>query len=408
MKTTRAPLAASALSEEFDTQAAVFEVVEKLQARSGPAFRPDMLCVTASFHHRARLAQAIERFRRDLHPAHLLAATFTGVVGEGRELEQSAGLSVLALTLPNVVIRPFWFDAEDGPPAVWSSALIRERVSLPPDEGAGNGVLPHRGILMLTDPFSLNAEHACTAINQAAGPHGARIFGGVASGAHLAGLNVLAVDRRVSHGGAVGVSIFGDVRLDGFTSQGSRPIGPRLTLTKAHDHTIETIGGVPALEAARTMIDELPDETRKLVGQGVLIGFAIDAGKRHLGRGDFLVRVVQSVDAADGSFTVNHSVRTGMTVQFQVQDAATAADDLSMCLEAEQLREEVIAALLFTCEARGRALFGPTHHDASMLARRLKDPPLAGCHCSGEFGLAGNATQLHTHSASAVLFRAVH
>ena len=410
VKSTRTPSATSALSEQFDTLHAALEIVESIhdQTDGESAVRPDILCVFASGHHRGRFADAIDLFRSSLHPAHILGSTVESVICNTREVERSAGLSVLALTLPNVVVRPFWFDTADGPPAVWDRGFIRERVSLPPDEGAGHGALTHRGIIMLSDPHSFSSADACAAIDDAAGPQGARIFGGIASGAHHAGLNVLAVDRRLSHSGAVGLSIFGDVALDGFMSQGCSPIGPRFIITKAHDHTIVEIGGKRAIDAAREMLDALPESMRQLVEHGILIGIARDAAKRNLGRDDFIVRLTLGVDQDTGSFTLSHPVRAGMTMQFYVRDAVGASQDLSMCLDAEQLREPVVAALLLTCSSRGSSLFGAANHDAEKISRRLAGPPIAGCSCAGEFAIREHRTYVHCHAASAVMFRALH
>lgn len=192
VRTTRVPSAVTASSECLDTRQAARALAEELRART--RCRPDLLVVFASFHHRALFSDALDLLRSELHPPHLLACTAEGVIEGSREIERTAGMCAIALSLPGVVARPFSFSLTDGPPSVWSDGFVRERVSLPPDEGA----LPHRGILMLADPFAVHTGHACAAIEHAAGPQGARIFGGVASGASFAGLNVLAVDRKTS------------------------------------------------------------------------------------------------------------------------------------------------------------------------------------------------------------------
>ena len=166
LRTERSISALSALSELADTRAAAREVVGKLQASS--PLRPDMLFVFASFHHRALLRDSLDFLRRELHPAHLLATTVESVVSGTREVEHTPGLSVLALSAPGIVARPFWFDLEDGPPAVWSEGFIRQRITLPPDEGAGGGALAHRGTILFADPHSIHPGEACAAIDAAA------------------------------------------------------------------------------------------------------------------------------------------------------------------------------------------------------------------------------------------------
>ena len=377
-------------------------MAEELRART--RCRPDLLVVFASFHHRALFSDALDLLRSELHPPHLLACTAEGVIEGSREIERTAGMCAIALSLPGVVARPFSFSLTDGPPSVWSDGFVRERVSLPPDEGA----LPHRGILMLADPFAVHTGHACAAIEHAAGPQGARIFGGVASGASFAGLNVLAVDRKITNQGIVGLSLFGDVEIEGVVSQGCRPVGPLLVVTRSRGHEILELGGRPALEVAQRMAEELDEHERALLCDGLAVGIAIDATKPRLGRGDFVVRPVMMVDASSGALTLSEPVKPGTTVQFQVRDAATAHDDLALLLAAQRLHDPPAAALLFSCNRRGTRMFAAPDHDARFVSERLEHPPLAGFHCAGEIGPVGGRSRVHTETASLALFRAPH
>lgn len=358
-----------------------------------------------SFHHRALFSDAIDLLRSELKPAHLLACTTEGVIADAREVERTPGLSALALQLPGVIARPFAFGLEDGPPSVWSEGFIRERVALAPDEGA----LPHRGVLLLADPFSIHAGQACAAIAAAAGPNGARIVGALASGSTLPGLNVLAVDRRVVHEGIVGLSIFGDVVIDCIVGQGCRPVGPCLVVTNARGHEILELGGRPALRVAQDVAASLGESERDMLARGLLVGIASDAAKPRLGRGDFLVRPVMSVDAERESLTVTELVTTGATVQFQVRDASIAHDDLAMLLSAEQVREAPAAALLFAGNMRGTRLFEQPNPDAAFCSARLRGVPLAGFHSAGEIGPAALSASarsfVHTQAASLAIFR---
>ena len=403
LKTTRPSNAISARSERTDTRDAARELAAEL--RAGMLVRPDLLVVFASFHHRALFSDAIESLRSELHPAHLLACTAKSVIANRLELESGHAMSAVALSLPGVVARPFWFDIADGPPSVWSEGFIRERVALAPDEGSANGVLPHRGVIMLTDPFSIHAGQVAAAIDRAAGPSGARIVGGVASGASHAGLNVLATDRRVAHMGAVGLSFFGDLSIDFVSSNGCRPIGAPFVVTKARGKQILELGGRPALAAAQSMAEALPESERAQFAQGLLVGLAVSAAKPRLGRGDFLVRAVQSLDAERGAIALAEPVAVGSTVQFQLRDASTALEDLDMLLDAEMLKDPPTAALLFSSHLRGSRLYGAGEHDAALISRRLGGIPIAGFHSAGEIAPIGARSQLQSQTAAMAIFR---
>ena len=401
VRTSRAPSAVSALSERLETRFAAREVASIL--RAGTSVRPDLLVVFATFHHRALFSDAVDILRSELHPAHVLGCTAEGVIGDAAEVERSSGLTAIALSLPNTVIRPFAFGLADGPPSVWSEGFVRDRVALAPDEGA----LEHRGILMLADPFSIHAGQACAAIEQAAGPNGARIFGGIASGSTHPGLNVLCTDRRTTSEGIVGLSIFGDVVIDSVVSQGCRPVGPTFVVTKSRGSELQELGGKPALHAVQQMAEALSAHDQGLLSQGLLVGVAADAAKARLGRGDFIIRPVHAVHPDSGTLALTDAVKPGTTIQFQIRDAETAHDDLAMLLSAEQLREHPAAALLFSCNMRGTRMFAERNHDAGYASARLGAPPMAGFHAAGEIGPLGRRSFVHTQTASFALFRSV-
>ena len=63
------------------------------------------------------------------------------------------------------------------------------------------------------------------------------------------------------------------------------------------------------------------------------------------------------------------------------------------------------AALLFTCNGRGRHLFGVPDHDSGVVDPLLGPLPLAGAFCAGELGPIGGRNFLHGFTASLALFR---
>jgi small ligand-binding sensory domain FIST len=400
----RTPAALSARSEHTDAREAARAIASEL--RSATPVRPDLLVMFGSFHHRALFSDAIEILRSELHPSHVLACTARSVISDHLEMETGHGMSALALSLPGVVARPFWFDVTDGPPSVWTDGFIRERVSLAPDEGDAGGVLPHCGTLMLADPFSIHAGQVAAAIDRAAGPAGAKILGGLASGASHAGLNVLAVDRRIAHMGVVGLTLFGDLSMDCIASHGCRPVGAPFIVTKTKGNQILELGGRPALGAAQAMADALPEAERASFAQGLLVGIAASAAKPRLGRGDFIIRTVQGLDAERGIIALAEPVAVGSTIQFQVRDANTAHEDLDLLLDKEMLREPPAAALVFACQLRGSRLFGLGEHDAGLISRRLGGIPTAGFHCAGELTPIGRRSYLNAQTAAIALFRA--
>jgi small ligand-binding sensory domain FIST len=90
----------------------------------------------------------------------------------------------------------------------------------------------------------------------------------------------------------------------------------------------------------------------------------------------------------------------GSTVQFQVRDAASADQDLHALLSGRAAR----GALVFTCNGRGRRLFGTPDHDAIVVGDLLGTSAVAGMFCAGELGPVGGRNAAHGFTASIAIF----
>jgi len=61
------------------------------------------------------------------------------------------------------------------------------------------------------------------------------------------------------------------------------------------------------------------------------------------------------------------------------------------------------AAVLFSCNGRGRGLFKLPHHDAGLLNEAFELIPCAGFFCNGEIGPVGGINFIHSYTASIAL-----
>ncbi len=91
-------------------------------------------------------------------------------------------------------------------------------------------------------------------------------------------------------------------------------------------------------------------------------------------------------------------------MQFQVRDADSADEDLRALLSGVDGE----AALLFTCNGRGRHLFAEPNHDAAVVEELLGPVPLAGAFCAGEIGPIGGRNFLHSFTARSRLREITH
>jgi small ligand-binding sensory domain FIST len=392
--TATGPAAAAAVSGHLDTRTAATEVSGDLQDRL--AGTCDLAFLFASFHHVAAFAEAAEAVRGTLRPRVFLATTAESVAGLDEELEGLAGMVVLAMRLPGVDLTPWSFRADRDGSLLGDPQALRRRL------GIGEGL---RAVVMLADPFTTPVTALLPAVTGSGGERPVPVVGGMSSGASQPGINVLALDGQILRGGAVGVTIAGGCEVDIVVSQGCRPIGKPIVVTKARGNVIQELGGHPALEAIQEMAGSLEHDERELLSGGLLLGTVVNEYKQRFGRGDFLVRNVLGYDKQHGAIAVGDLPRVGQTVQFHVRDAATAHEDLQLLLDGQQVKDPTLAALLFTCNGRGSRLFSQRHHDVRTIRQRLGEVPLAGFFAAGEFGPIGDRSFLHGHTASLALLR---
>src|SRR5262249_60758991 len=111
--------------------------------------------------------------------------------------------------------------------------------------------------------------------------------------------------------GGVGVPLEGPVRVGGIVSQGCRPIGRPLVVTRADDNLIAELGGKPPLVQVQQLWQELSPEDQQLFQQGLHIGRVINEYQAGFQRGDFLVRNVLGLDRGRGGLAITGRVRGG-------------------------------------------------------------------------------------------------
>ncbi len=377
---------ASALSTASDGGQAIAEVLGRLAEGlgDGPA---DLAVAFGSIHHADGLGRlAAELMGRGL-ARHVLGCTGETIIGGGREVESGAALSVWAIRLPGVEVRPIRVEARTDPGA----AL--------PDLGPSPA-----NLILLGDPFSFGADFWLKALAEAA--PGLPVLGGMASAGKSPRENVLVLDDRVHRDGAVGVVLSGPGSTRTLVSQGCRPIGRPMIVTRAERYLIRELGRRPALEVLREVYETLPSDDQERVQSGLFVGRVINEYQDEFRRGDFLVRNVMGADDA-GAIAIADHLRVGQTIQFHVRDAETADEDLRTLIEAERLdrpRSRVAGALLFSCNGRGTRLFREPDHDVGVLREFFGPIPVAGFFAMGEFGPIGGQNFVHGYTASVVLF----
>ncbi len=378
------------LSTGADPRVAAIEA--GTDARQGLVGRAaDLVVVFCSGAHLADPEATLEGVQEALAPAALAGCGAGGVLGAGREVEGGTAVSVWAASLGAGRAETFHAHAEPG------AAQHEVRMAGMPSAAGASATL------LFPDPYSFPADRALSELARSA--PGVPVLGGISSARTLDGEAALFLDDAVVAGGAVGAVLHG-VEVLPCVSQGAAPVGPVLEISAVDGHVIRELDGQPALVALREAIDTLHKDERDLVSGGLLLGVAIDGAHMPSGAHDYLVRGIIGADPDAGTITVGAPVREGQVVRLHARDAHSADLDLRSSLELRStaLGGAAAGALVFTCNGRGRSMFGVPDHDADAVDEELGGAPSAGFFAAGEIGPVGGENFLHGFTATVAVF----
>jgi small ligand-binding sensory domain FIST len=380
----------SGISTHEDPRVGAIEAAQDAHAAldGAPA---DLVVLFASGGHMEDPEATLEGVHEALRPGALVGCGAGGVLGCGAEHEEGMAVVVWAASL----------DGGDAQTFHAMASVHEDTVTVIGMEDLAGA----RGAILLPDPFTFPTDPLLQDLATRA--PGVPVIGGLASARRPDERGVLFHGDEVHDGGTVGVR-FDGVELLPCVSQGATPVGPEMTITEAEGNIIRELAGQPALDRIRAVIEELDPVERTLIAGGLLVGLVIDGGRPEYGHGDFLVRQLMGADPVSGTLAVAAPVEPGQVLRLHARDAASADRDLQ-----DQLRLRVSAlggspagALAFSCNGRGRAMFGIEDHDASALSDELAGAPSAGFFAAGEIGPVGGASFLHAFTATVALFAA--
>lgn len=351
--------------------------------------RPDLLAVFVApgVGQGPELTAAAGRRAMEVAGARsAIGATASGVIGDGKGQERGPAVAVWAAVLPGVRITPYRLDVT----RTGDSLRVGGLPTPAPDD---------RVAVMLVDPHTFPAgpflERSNTTMS------GFPLVGGLAGAGGL-GVNRLFSDGEVLDRGGVGVVLGGEVGARAVVSQGCRPIGPAMVVTRAERNVLLELAGSPAYTRLVEILRALPTSEQELASRGLHVGIAMDEYADEHGRGDFLVRGVVGVDEDRGAVAVGDVVEVGQTVRFQVRDAAGAGEDLAELLDGGA--RPARGALLFSCNGRGATMFDTADHDVRAVRRALGAEGVGGFFAAGEIGPVGGRNHLHGFTASLLAF----
>lgn len=375
-----------------DALAAILAQLDK-----GVMDSPDLAVYFFTPDHARHAESLLQAIKETLGPKHLIGCVAESVVATGQEIEDAPAISLFAAKWPkekNVTLETFDLHYED---------TSEGKTFLGWPDGLVGGTPQGGGMILLGDQFTCPIDRFLHQVNDDF--PGLSVVGGMASGTRGPGSCRLVSDRGVFRSGAVGVLLSGEVGMHTLVSQGCRPVGHPMVVTKGEGNIIYELGGKRPLHRLQEMWKVLPASEQRLFEKGLHLGIVLDELSQEFNQGDFLVRNCGLMQGT-GSLVVGDKVRTGQTVQFQVRDAESADIDLRMALEDyKKLHGKMPGgALMFTCNGRGSRLFSDPSHDAQCVEALMGRLPLAGFFAQGELGPVGGQNFIHGFTASMAFF----
>ena len=387
---------ASTLHEHADLEQAIAPAVNAIRQQLD-GVDADLLLVFASDQRHVRLNRLSAMIGQYFPQAIVLGCSGGGVIGAGREIEQTPALSITAAHLPEVRLTPFQLDtdrlpAKSDPDQSWCDVV-------------GLSAKEQAQFLLLADPFTFDPQPLLRGLDRAF-PAAVKI-GGLASGAG-ARPHALFLNNAVFRSGAVGIALSGNIGLDAIVAQGCRPIGEPLFVTASEGQRIISLDGQAPLEVLQNLYQRLNPHDQNLLHHSLFLGIAMRDDHQTYRQGDFLIRNITGLDQDTGALSIGAQLSPHQVVQFHLRDAETSAADLESLLQryrATQPNPAPCGAVLFSCLGRGEHLYGVAHHDSQAFARHVGPLPLGGFFCNGEIGPVQGATFLHGYTSAFGLFR---
>ena len=371
--------------------AAIAKVCQELSSKIDDSI--DLAIVFAAGYSPDEFDRHAIRIQESLKAKHVMGCNCETVIAGEREYEEQKCLTVWIARLPGTQMIPMHLDFErnqDGGAIVgW------------PDEISGQWPAGCK-LLAIGEPFGFPMDGLLERFNE--DRPDVEIIGGMASGAVTPDESRLLLNSETFKTGAVVTRLSGTNYIQTVVSQGCRPIGEPMVVTKSERNVIFQLGGEPALVKLKKIFDTLPTREQRMVEHGLQLGRVISEYQENFEFGDFLIRNVVSFDPDTGAIVVADYMKVGQTIQFHIRDHETATAEMQQLLSNQMAKTPSQSALLFTCNGRGTRMFPEPNHDAALLSKALGSELVAGLFAAGEIGSVGGKNFLHGFTASIALF----
>jgi small ligand-binding sensory domain FIST len=383
---------ASGVSERVDTQTAIKAAAAALL--TGQTTAPDLVFVFISAHHADNYERVSAWVHEELGETTLVGCSGSGVIGAGQELEGREAVSLIGGWLPGIQVRV-------GHVAEFLPATEEEWV-----EFLELDATQKTDFILLADAVTCDIEVVLKTLDESF-PNMVKL-GGLANSGPPDQPAALFAHGDLRQGGGLVIALQGNIEIKTIVSQGCRPVGEPLIVTRCKGNVIKELNAGRPAEVLRRIYDSLNARDLARFNTSMFMGVDLgDDSRSRYGRGDFLMRNILGIDPDSGALAVDAQITTYQVVQFHMRDQEMAETELVQLLRDVVQGDPVShvrGALMFSSFCRGERLFGVPNHDSDLFTRHLGSVPLAGFFCNGEVAPMGGKSCLHGYTSVFALF----
>lgn len=355
--------------------------------------RPDWCVAFFTPAHAQTMTAMLESLSEAVGTPYVVGCSGSGVLVPGWEIEDGPGLAVLAVQSDQIRATPFLFQ-DDGDHGMTAGVRVGQRLV--------NSRNSEDLLLVWPDPFAVRPDRFLQSLDAVLGQ--VPVVGGAASGRGRETVQFC--------GNEFGASSVSGMRLGGKfhhvvgVTQGCRPLGDPLCVTRAHENLILELDGESAYavlkrQAPPGLLDDLEWGLNFL-----FVGLLPEAGGPDDGSGEYLVRNIVEADPDTGVMAIAEPVEEGQRLLLAHREGKAAEADLLEMLERvspEKTGLNYRCGFYFNCLARGRSLYGEEGKDSALLKRVLPDVPIVGFFCNAEIGPLRGVNRLFTYTGVLLL-----
>lgn len=381
--------AGTGYSENTSLEKAVLEAAAQALDQAGIA-EADHLILFATLKESAKGTGILKKLKSFTGARAIVGGSAFGILTEKTEIEQRAGVALMALKGRQEAFFPFLvphLQENNFRAGRLLTGLMREAEFDPS--------------LTMIFPDAFSFQHGPFLDGFESEREFTPLIGGCASERGGQEKTFQWVGDRFAFDSVSGLAFGREFDFEIGITQSCQPLGEPLRVTRSQGNMIFEIEGRPAYDIFLEHITRLRFEDTREVFHRLFLGLPLSNFQTEFNRSRYLVRNIMGVNARKGVVACAAQVDEGDYVTFALRDPLKAKEDLILMLD-DLLRKaegrEPAFGFYFNCCARGTALYGNPGEDTSLIREFFPHLPLIGFFTYGEIAPVESVNHLHHYS----------